>query len=94
MELPDAIQAKLFISLGLNLKFLGFSNSAKKWISGNSVPGGLVPSNGRGGSRRLFAFLDPYSYFIKLTPFTTPTFEIFYLVWSEDFGWVSARLGG
>jgi len=35
--------------------------------------------------------LDLYFYFTKLTPFTTPTFEIFYRVWSQDFGWF---LGG
>jgi len=41
--------------------------------------------------RRLLLLLDLYFYFTKLTPFTTPTFEIFYRVWSQDFGWF---LGG
>src|SRR5271168_3424905 len=47
----------------------------------------------KGGSRRLCALFDLYSYFSKLTPFTTPTFATLSFVWNEDFGWFWVGLG-
>jgi hypothetical protein len=54
---------------------------------------GLGSRNGKGGSRRPLPFLDLYSYFIKLTLFTTPTFADLYFGWNQDFGWFSGWLG-
>jgi hypothetical protein len=39
-----------------------------------------------GFRRRTCSCLDLYFQFINLTPFTMPSFEIFYLDWNEDFG--------
>jgi len=36
---------------------------------------------------------DPYSQDIKLTPFTTPTFEIYYRVWNQRVGRNSESVG-
>ena len=94
IELADTIRAKFLILLGLNIKFFDFSRLAMTWSGGNYAVLDSFLEMKIGGSRRLFAFPDLYSYFIKLTLFTTPTFADLFFVWYQDFEWFSARSGG
>jgi hypothetical protein len=55
------------------------------------------PETGKGGFRRpelVADLLGPYIQDIKLTPFTMPSFEIFYIAWNEGVGGIWEGMGG